>query len=56
MYDLRGRLVRVLHDGAVAAGVGKVYVVSGEGLPSGVYWIVVDGTSFREERKLVLVR
>ena len=56
LYDVRGRLVRVVNDGAVAAGVGKEYVVNGEGLSSGVYWVVVNGASFTEKRKIVLVR
>jgi hypothetical protein len=43
VYDLRGRLVRVLRDGALDRGVGSIVwdgrASSGEALPSGIYFL-----------------
>ena len=60
IYDLRGRLVQVVHDGVLAAGKqswrwdGRD--ASGSSVASGVYLLRVSGTGSEAKRKLVLVR
>lgn len=61
VYDPRGRLVRVLHDGAVAAGENHSVVWNGtdwRGRPlgSGVYVCRLDGPGYTRARKLTLIR
>lgn len=60
IFDVRGRLVRILVDGELAAG--KYQVVwdgryeNGAGASSGVYFYRITSGSFSSTRKMVLVR
>jgi len=56
LYDLQGRLVRVLHRGEVPAGVPFPIEVVGGGLSSGVYLVRVQGASFVTTRTLTLLK
>jgi flagellar hook assembly protein FlgD len=60
VYDLRGELVRVLHDGPVAAGTHRHEWDgrdrSGSEVASGVYLIQIEGFGTVEVRKLALLR
>ncbi len=56
LYDVLGRTVRVLHDGALAAGTPHTFTVEAGDLPSGLYVYRVVGESFAETRTLTLVR
>ena len=56
LYDLLGRRLAVLVDGAQPAGVHTVRL-DGAGLPSGVYVYRLEaGTAFRAARRLVVLR
>jgi uncharacterized repeat protein (TIGR01451 family) len=55
-YDPLGRLVRVLHEGPVAAGSPHALTLEGTGLPSGVYVVRVSGEAFAASRRVLLVR
>ncbi len=56
VYDVAGRRVAVLHEGALAAGTDHRFVFGEADLPGGVYLIraTADGTSV--ERRITLVR
>ncbi len=56
LFDLLGREVRILHDGVLGAQTPHRFVVSADGLPSGVYLIRVVTPSFAESRRVVLQR
>ena len=51
-----GRTVRVLHDGALAAGAEQTLSVEAGDLPSGVYVVRVTGDRIATTRTLTLVR
>ncbi|GAB5522069.1 MAG: hypothetical protein RhofKO_43200 [Rhodothermales bacterium] len=53
LYDLRGRRVRQLYAGQVAAHQTLTLTIDGQGLPSGVYLIRFTGDRFTESRRLV---
>lgn len=55
LYDLTGRLVRVLATGVQASGPHTV-LLSSEGLPNGVYILRLQSTQLEASRKLVLMR
>jgi predicted outer membrane repeat protein len=55
-YDARGRRVAVLFDGTLDASDTETLRVEAESLASGVYFVRVEGETFRATRKLVLVR
>ncbi len=56
LYDLLGRPVTTLHDGVLPAGAEHRLTVDGRDLASGVYFVRVEGETFRETRRLVRVR
>jgi hypothetical protein len=55
VYDLRGRLVRTLVDGPLAAGRQEIRF-DGSGLPSGTYVCRLDGPGGAQSRRLTLVK
>jgi len=56
LYDLLGRPVATLHEGVLPAGTDHRLRVDGRDLASGVYFVRVEGETFRETRRLVRVR
>ncbi|NBC18938.1 MAG: T9SS type A sorting domain-containing protein [Bacteroidetes bacterium] len=56
VYDALGRRVRVLHDGPLAAGTARSFVVEGHGLKSGVYFIRAVGETFVATQRATLVK
>ncbi len=60
VYDVRGRLVRTLVDGAVDPGVHTTLFdgrdAAGRDLASGTYFLRLDAGSKRETQKIALVR
>jgi len=56
LLDVTGRVVAVLHDGAVGAGAPVEMAVDGAGLGAGVYVVRVVGADFTATRRLVLAR
>ena len=60
IHDARGRLVRVLNDGRVAAGRHALTWDGrdgrGQGVASGVYLVVVEGAAGRDAHKITLAR
>jgi len=60
VYDARGRHVRTLFEGTLAAGrhtfTWDGRDAAGIARPSGVYWLRADAASHRATRKLTLVR
>ncbi|MEL6773037.1 MAG: T9SS type A sorting domain-containing protein, partial [Bacteroidota bacterium] len=56
VYDLLGREVARLFEGAGAAGSLLTLTFDGAGLSSGTYVVRVVGETFAETRRLTLVR
>jgi PKD repeat protein len=56
VYDVHGRQVRMLFDGAVRAGEEKLMRFDASGLASGLYLIRAQGTSFNLSRTVTLIR
>ena len=60
VYDVSGRLVRVLRDGNLAAGTQEVVWDGRDGngrpVPAGVYWCRVDTPNESAARKVTRVR
>lgn len=60
IYDISGRLIRVLVDSAVPAGRYEVVWdgrdAGGRTVASGIYFYRLDAGSFRQTRKMVLLR
>jgi hypothetical protein len=56
LMDVTGRVVGLMHDGFVAAGVPTEMLVDGRGLQAGVYIVRVTGEAFAASRRLVLSR
>ncbi|MEM8600980.1 MAG: T9SS-dependent M36 family metallopeptidase [Bacteroidota bacterium] len=56
VYDVLGRQVAALHDGALAAGALHRFEVDGRALASGAYVLRVQGEDFAETRRLTLVK
>jgi hypothetical protein len=56
VYDVLGRRVARLFDGAVAASQTEALAFSASGLGSGLYVVRVTGETFRATRRLTLVR
>ncbi len=56
VYDVLGRRVAVLWEGAMAAGQAQALVVEGSAWTSGVYVIVAEGETFRAERTVTLLK
>ena len=55
VYDATGRLVARLVDGPMAAGMHQVRFDASR-LPSGVYIYMVEAASYRETRRMVLLK
>lgn len=56
VYDVLGRRVAGLHDGALSAGAMHRFAFGDAGWASGLYLLQVDGEQFRETLRVVLVR
>jgi hypothetical protein len=60
ILDVAGRTVRVLHDGPVAAGEGRVdwdgRSSAGRPVPAGVYWSRIETPEGSVARKVIAVR
>jgi hypothetical protein len=56
LLDLRGRRLRELHAGPLAAGTVHPFTVDGRGLPSGTYVVAAVGEHFRDHLRVTLVR
>jgi hypothetical protein len=56
LVDVTGRVVAVLHDGAVAVGIPVELDVQAGSLPSGVYVVRAVGEGFATSRRLVHAR
>jgi hypothetical protein len=57
LYDVRGRLVRELHAGALPAGLHRIGwdgTVGGGPVPAGVYFARLTTSSARVDRKIVV--
>jgi len=56
LYDLLGRQLRVLHDGALAGETSHSFNVSAENLPDGTYFLRIRGDDFRTARRVVVTQ
>lgn len=56
LFDMLGRRVKVLHDGAVAARQPLTVSVDGAGLASGMYLLRVTGPSQSETRRVSIIQ
>ena len=56
LFDLLGRRVKVLHEGAVAAGQPLVVPFDGTGLASGMYLLRVTGPSQSQTHRVSIVQ
>ena len=56
LYDALGREVRTLFEGTPPAGVTQSVVMDGASLPSGVYTVRLEGTSFAGSTRVVLLK
>lgn len=56
VFDLLGRRVALMHDGPLNGGDTKKITLGTGGLASGVYFILVDGETFQEVRRMTVVR
>lgn len=56
VFDVLGRQVALLHDGAVASGVPLRLSLEADGLPSGLYVIRAIGEAFSATRRATLMR
>ena len=55
LYDLSGRLVKVLFEGAASAGTNRM-VVDAHDLPTGIYIVILTNTKTVHTKKLVLLK
>lgn len=56
LYDLLGREVAVLHEGAVPAGVEHRVVIDASNLPSGTYLYRAVGETFAQTKQVTVVK
>ena len=56
LYDVSGRRIRVLHDGALSGLERHTFRVDGSTLSSGTYFVRVSGEDFADSRSLSLVK
>jgi len=56
LFDVLGRSVQVLHDGALNAGTDHEFAIRGAELPNGVYLVRAVGEEFKETRTVTLAR
>ena len=55
-FDVQGRLVQTLYQGPVEAKTQTTIRFDGNALPSGLYLLHVEGTTFTAVRKVLLVK
>jgi len=55
VYDVLGRLVKVLVDGEMPAGKHRIEF-RGDGLPSGVYFYRLEAGDFMDVKKMMLIK
>jgi hypothetical protein len=55
VYDIKGMLTKVVYDGNLNAGVYEVEF-DGSELASGIYYYILRSGSYREARKMVLIK
>ena len=56
VFDVSGRRVATLFDGAAAPGADVTLTVDGAGLPAGVYLVRVQGETFDAAQRLTITR
>ncbi len=56
VYDLLGRRVALLHDGALPARAPEAFVLDGAPLTSGTYVVRITGETFAATRRVTLLR
>jgi len=56
LFDVLGRSVQVLHNGALTAGADHEFAIRGADLPNGVYLVRAVGEEFKETRTVTLAR
>jgi hypothetical protein len=56
VFDVLGRSVQVLHEGALTAGTNHEFAIRGAELPNGVYLVRAAGEEFKETRTVTLAR
>ena len=56
VYDVMGRMVTSLHEGALVAGSQHAFAIEGASLASGVYLVRVTGEQFAETRRVTLLK
>ena len=56
LYDMLGRLRKVLYEGVASSGQMEEVRIDGSGLPSGLYVVRVAGSSFAQSQTVTLVK
>ena len=56
IFDVTGRLVKMLHSGILSAQEEHRFTINGSALPSGTYFYRVAGDNFQEIRHVVLLK
>ena len=56
LYDVLGRAQGILLDRTLPADRTETIQIEGQGLPSGQYFVRVQGASFQITRRLTLVK
>ncbi len=56
VFDLLGRRVMDLHQGTLSAGTAHAFTLSGRDLASGFYVVRVNGETFTDSRRVILLK
>ncbi|MGA7306040.1 MAG: T9SS type A sorting domain-containing protein [Rhodothermales bacterium] len=56
LFDVTGRLVRLVHDGEFTAAKAHRVEIEAGGLPNGIYLLRVSAETFSESRSVVILR
>ena len=56
VFDVRGRLITMLHDGVLAGRRLHTYTVDGRNLTSGAYFIRITGETFTDTQRITLLK
>jgi hypothetical protein len=56
VYNVLGRRVALLHDGPLAASAARTFVLRGDALASGLYFVRAQGETFTTTRQIVRLR
>ena len=56
LYDVLGREVAVLFEGALEGGEVAEVTIEGGGLPSGLYLYRAEGETFQATRQVTLIK